>query len=105
MRSWGGRREVCQRAMEIFRSDGGPLTPPSPLAPSPDGRGEKASPLVPRGGTLQALLDVEVELVRLFGWSLHEIDETDITSMMEFIGRLGGRGGEALEYCDQVDWF
>ena len=104
--------------MEIFRSDGGPLTPgpfvplragssPDGFAPRarPEGRGEKASPLVPRGGTLQALLDVEVELVRLFGWSLHEIDETDITSMMEFIGRLGGRGGEALEYCDQVDWF
>lgn len=47
-------------------------------------------------------------MVRAFGWSLHEIDETDIESLLPFIFRFTATEAKAPSngkvYCDQVDW-
>lgn len=52
------------------------------------------------------LIDLEILLVKAFGWSLHDIDETDIESLMPFIRRLtqGQTKPTKQTYCDQVDW-
>jgi len=47
-------------------------------------------------------------LVKTFGWSLHEIDCTDIESLMPFIQRLLEDQRKPAKtkrtYCDEVDW-
>ena len=55
---------------------------------------------------------MEIALINRFNWNLHDIDETDIASLMPFIVRVtqGGPAGEAdagrkLVYIDQMeDW-
>ena len=47
---------------------------------------------------------MEVSLVKAFGWSLHDIDETDIESLLPFVFHLTGAGMGSQVYCDQVDW-
>jgi transketolase N-terminal domain/subunit len=51
---------------------------------------------------------LEVKLVRAFGWSLYEIDNTDIESLFPFLRELNGTGSPsaapARAYCDQVSW-
>lgn len=42
-------------------------------------------------------------MVKAFGWSLYDIDETDVTSLTRFLGRLGAPAA-SMAYCDQVDW-
>jgi len=64
------------------------------------------------------MIDLEIALAKAFGWSLWEIDETDIESLVGFVNRFTavngvngygtdqrmktGRGSR--KYCDQVDW-
>lgn len=46
-------------------------------------------------------------MVNRFGWSLHEIDETSIESLLPFVLRLNRAGGDTAPkkiYCDQVDF-
>jgi len=46
-------------------------------------------------------------LVRTFGWSLHDIDETDVESLLTFVSGLTGKKpafARKRGYCDQVDW-
>jgi hypothetical protein len=59
------------------------------------------------------LVDLEISLVKAFGWSLRDIDETDIESLLPFIFRLtagpsepgaSGRPTKKTAYCDQVSW-
>ena len=38
------------------------------------------------------------------GWSLRDIDETDIESLIPFVFRMAGTGTIDKAYCDQVDW-
>ncbi len=51
---------------------------------------------------------MEIDLVKAFNWSLRDIDETDIESLLPFVARL--TGGKMLDepmptvYCDEVDW-
>jgi len=49
---------------------------------------------------------MEIVLVKQFGWSLRDIDETDIESMIDFITRFGGQSEPKVRrvYCDQVDF-
>ncbi len=51
--------------------------------------------------------------MKAFGWSLGEIDETAVESLLPFLRRFnatGGQGGAgaaapaARVYCDQVSW-
>jgi hypothetical protein len=49
------------------------------------------------------MTDLEIDLVKAFGWSLAEIDRTDIESLFPFLHRLGGHA-EPTAYCDEVDW-
>lgn len=59
--------------------------------------------------TIDTLIDLEVAMVRAFGWSLRDIDETDIGSLIPFIGRLTktvnetGSGSRKV-YADEVGW-
>jgi len=52
-------------------------------------------------------------MVERFGWSLRDIDETDIESLIPFVMRITSRTEEMPEktvpkekklYCDQVSW-
>lgn len=62
-------------------------------------------------------MDLEISLVERFGWSLRDIDETDIESLIPFVMRItratedGGEYSarrktekEKKVYCDQVNW-
>jgi len=59
------------------------------------------------------LIDVEVSLVRLFHWNAHDIDETDITTMIRLFFALrddardgaGNSRPEKVVYCDQIPGF
>lgn len=47
--------------------------------------------------------------MRAFSWSLRDIDETDIETLLIFVARFGQTGGKPqaekpAAYCDQVDW-
>jgi len=42
--------------------------------------------------------------VKAFGWSLHEIDETDIETLLPFINRLTEAQRPKTVYADEVDW-
>jgi len=55
------------------------------------------------------MIDLEISLVQAFGWSLRDIDETDVESLLPFVARIGSKrisAGSKLEEvsCDQVDW-
>jgi len=56
---------------------------------------------------------LEIALVKAFGWSLRDIDETAVESLLPFIKRLtadpaGDRRGTSppikTVFVDQVDW-
>ena len=50
---------------------------------------------------------MEIALVKSFHWSLRDIDETDIESLLPFIFRMNAEAGsgEPKEvYCDEVSW-
>jgi len=52
-------------------------------------------------------VDLEIALVKQFGWSLRDIDETDIESLLPFVFRLAGHkngSNSQLKFCDQVDF-
>lgn len=44
--------------------------------------------------------------MKAFGWSLRDIDDTDIGSLIPFIVRLGQSAGDGSrkKYADEVDW-
>jgi hypothetical protein len=54
------------------------------------------------------MIDLEIELVKAFNWSLRDIDETDIQSLLPFVNRFAGIKREEpvrnKVYCDQVSW-
>ena len=48
---------------------------------------------------------MEIALVKTMGWSLRDIDETDIESLIPFVFRMAGTDiGSSQVYCDQVEW-
>jgi len=54
-------------------------------------------------------VDLEISLVDRFGWSVGQIDETDITHLLAFVRRyLKSRPNQQPQtgklYADQVDW-
>lgn len=61
------------------------------------------------GDGTEWLIDLEISLVKTFGWSLFEIDNTDIESLLPFIRRLVRTKGEVkkperMMYADECDW-
>jgi hypothetical protein len=55
------------------------------------------------------MIDLELTLVKAFGWSLRDIDETDVESLLPFIARFNGSDGTGFQtqqkvFCDQVEW-
>jgi hypothetical protein len=55
------------------------------------------------------MLDLECVLVDVFGWSLYEIDRTDIHTLLPFIFHYpkwkgGERHAHPKAFCDEVDW-
>lgn len=43
-------------------------------------------------------------MVKAFGWSLRDIDETAIESMLPFLYRASKGKAPERVYADQVDW-
>lgn len=53
------------------------------------------------------MIDMEISLAKAFGWSLFEIDRTNIESLLPFIarfGKLNDEGNENKAFADEVDW-
>jgi hypothetical protein len=54
------------------------------------------------------MIDLEIELIKAFNWSLRDLDETDIESLLPFIERFSGSSNQPVAknkvYCDQVSW-
>ncbi len=65
--------------------------------------GEDSTPASAEAST-DWLIDMEISLVKALGWSLRDIDETDIESLIPFVFRLTGTSEGGRAYCDQVDW-
>jgi hypothetical protein len=51
-------------------------------------------------------VELEIALVKQFGWSLRDIDETDFESLLSFVFQLSGQKdtGSQTKFCDQVDF-
>jgi len=57
------------------------------------------------------MLEIEFSIVEMFRWSLHDIDETDIESLIPFVmeypawkAKQKAEGGSHEVYVDDVDW-
>ena len=62
-------------------------------------------------GAEDVLVELEVAMVKNLGWSLRDIDETDVESLLPFLARLTKESGQAglggqpgRVYCDEVGW-
>jgi len=53
---------------------------------------------------IEVLVDLEISLIKAFYWSLRDIDETDVESMMAFLGRIGQETNHGMKraFCDEV---
>jgi hypothetical protein len=49
------------------------------------------------------MIDLEIALIERFGWSPHEIDESNVESLIPLINKLSGNQKQPL-YCDETDW-
>lgn len=67
---------------------------------------EAAPPAGEQDGSPDWVVGLESMLVRALGWSLHDIDETDVESLLPFVAALTAPAPEKtnLAYCDQVSW-
>ena len=53
------------------------------------------------------ITDIKVTLAKNLGWSLYDIDRTDIRSLLQFMNRLSGKTGSGTVekvFVDQVNW-
>jgi hypothetical protein len=52
------------------------------------------------------VLELEQALVQRYGWSLRELDLTDIESLLPFVFYQGRTAAapKKITYCDQVDF-
>jgi hypothetical protein len=50
------------------------------------------------------MVEIEIQLAKSLGWSLHDIDETDASHLLEFINQLSGKKVMRKTYIDQVNW-
>jgi hypothetical protein len=51
------------------------------------------------------MLDLEITLIKAFGWSLKDIDEADFEHLLRIYWRLTSHPQEEHRvFCDQVDW-
>lgn len=53
------------------------------------------------------LVSFEYQLVKAFNWSLHDIDETDVDSLVNFVYGVMAKNttfARKPAFCDQVDW-
>jgi hypothetical protein len=54
------------------------------------------------------MIELEISLVKAFGWSLKEIDETDIESLFPFVMHIAWTDAKVpvkkKVFVDQVNW-
>ncbi len=55
------------------------------------------------------LVRLEVSIFQATGWSLHDIDETDVEHLLAFVEALPSKGGKSgpvkkRVFVDQVNW-
>ena len=69
------------------------------LAPKP----EEKSQETPANSSSNWVVELELSLINRFGWSLNNIDCTDVESLLPFITQLN-EAGNLMVFADQVDW-
>lgn len=72
------------------------------LTPDPGPSGEKEG--VYAVEDQDWIQELTVTLVKAFGWSLRELDDTDIETLMPFVGHFAGARARNKVYCDEVNW-
>lgn len=50
------------------------------------------------------LIDIEISLAKAFNWSLFDIDQTDIESLIPFVLRLAAQDTRDRAYADEATW-
>ncbi len=55
------------------------------------------------------IIDMEISLINVFGWSMYDIDETDIESLFPFMNLFVGGHKKPVKsnriYAEQMQWF
>lgn len=49
-------------------------------------------------------MDLQLSLVKTFGWSLAEIDRTDTGSLFDFVRHISGQAVPKQLFAEDVDW-
>lgn len=50
-------------------------------------------------------MDIQLMLVKSFGWSLADIDRTDSRSLFDFVRHVSSKGSSNKQlYAENVDW-
>jgi hypothetical protein len=53
---------------------------------------------------LEVLLDMQITLIKVFGWSLADIDRTDSSSLFDLIRHIGKGPKPKTVFADEVEW-
>lgn len=49
-------------------------------------------------------MDLQLSLVKTFGWSLADIDRTDAESLFDFVRHISAQAAPKQLYAEDVDW-
>lgn len=49
-------------------------------------------------------MDLQLSLIKTFGWSLAELDRTEAVSLFDFVRHIGGQNAPKRLYAEDVDW-
>ena len=53
---------------------------------------------------LEVLLDMQLTLIKVFGWSLADIDQTDAVSLFDLMRHIGRGPAPKKVFADEVEW-
>ncbi len=53
---------------------------------------------------LEVLLDMQMTLIKAFGWSLADIDRTDAVSLFDLMRHFGKAHEPKTVFADEVEW-
>jgi hypothetical protein len=53
---------------------------------------------------LEVLLDMQLTLIQVFGWSLADIDRTDAVSLFDLMRHIGRSHEPKQVFADEVEW-
>ena len=53
---------------------------------------------------LEVLLDMQLTLIKVFGWSLADIDRTDAVSLFDLMRHICRSQAPKTVFADEVEW-